>query len=92
MLECQIQKQIIDYLENNQYYVIKLISTTKAGIPDLLCIREGKCIFIEVKRPPARARPLQLHRMKELQKYGAIAFVAHSVEEVKTVLEQTYKI
>jgi Holliday junction resolvase len=87
MLENQIQKQIIDYLEKNKWYVIKLISTTKAGIPDLCAIRDGTTIFIEVKRKGCHPRPLQEHRMNELTEHGVLAFVADSVVEVISKIE-----
>ena len=87
MLENQIQKQIIDYLEKNKWYVIKLISTTKAGIPDLCAIRDGTTIFIEVKRKGCHPRPLQEHRMNELTEHGVLAFVATSLEVVASKLK-----
>jgi len=87
-LESCVQREIIAYLESCGWYVVKLIQTNKNGICDLLIVREGKCIFVEVKRPGARARALQEYRMNELIQHGATAFVTHSVEEVKTVLNQ----
>ena len=48
-LESIIQREIIVHLERDGWYVIKLIQTNKNGIPDLLCIRDGKCMFVEVK-------------------------------------------
>ena len=81
-LESIIQREIITHLVGAGWYVVKLLQTNCNGIPDLLCIRDGKCVFIEVKRQGARARPLQLHRIKELQAHGVTSFVAHSVDEV----------
>ena len=82
-LESSIQCDIINHLERCGWYVVKLIQTNKNGIPDLLCIREGKCMFVEVKRPPARARPLQKYRLNELIKYGVTAIVAYSIDDLK---------
>ena len=84
-LESIIQRKIIAYLEVEGWFVVKLIQTNKNGIPDLLCIRKGISMFIEVKRPPARARPLQVYRIKELINHGVVAIVAHSVEEIKVL-------
>jgi Holliday junction resolvase len=84
-LESSIQRDIINHLERCGWYVVKLIQTNKNGIPDLLCISEGKCMFVEVKRPPARARPLQIHRINELMNHGVSAIVAHSIDDLKLI-------
>jgi len=81
--ESIIQREIIRHLEGEDWFVLKLIQTNKNGIPDLLAIRQGKSIFVEVKRAGAKARPLQEYRMKEIHLKGVNSFVAHSVEELK---------
>lgn len=70
MLEQQIQSKIIKNLEKEGWYVVKLITTTKAGIPDLLCLKNGRTVFIEVKRPGGKVSELQRLRMAELLKQG----------------------
>jgi Holliday junction resolvase len=71
MTEQQIQKKRIVQLEKEGYYVIKLISTNKNGIPDLIALHKDKGIlFSEVKRPGLKPRPLQLYRIKELLEHG----------------------
>lgn len=70
MLEQQIQSKIIKNLEKEGWYVVKLITTTKAGIPDLLCLKQGRAVFIEVKRPGGKTSALQRLRMAELLKQG----------------------
>ena len=71
MTEQQIQKKRIDQLEAEGYYVLKLISTNKNGIPDLVAMHPDKGIlFSEVKTPKGRVSELQKFRIKELLKYG----------------------
>jgi Holliday junction resolvase len=71
MKEQQIQTKKIKELEAQGYYVIKLISTNKNGIPDLIAIPpNADVLFIEVKGPNGKASKLQEYRMKELQDYG----------------------
>jgi Holliday junction resolvase len=74
MTESKVQKKKIDELEAQGYYVIKLISTNKNGIPDLLALKKG-CVpwFIEVKKKNGKASELQKYRIKELKKHGFIA-------------------
>ena len=65
MLEQAIQKKITDRLKKEGWTVVKLIKTTMNGIPDLMALRNGETMFIEVKRPTGKGAPLQeysLHR------------------------------
>jgi Holliday junction resolvase-like predicted endonuclease len=71
MTESQIQSKKIKELEEQGYYVIKLMKTNKNGIPDLIAIpRDSDVIFVEVKTKTGKVSPLQDFRIKELQSYG----------------------
>ncbi len=68
--ESKIQSKIIQDLENQGYYVLKLIQTNKPGIPDLLALKQNEVYFVEVKTDKGKANKLQLYRHKELEKFG----------------------
>jgi len=69
--EQQIQAKRIKELEEQGYYVIKLIKTNKNGIPDLIAIPpDSDVIFSEVKKPGGKLSKLQEYRLKELKDYG----------------------
>lgn len=71
MTEQQIQAKRIKELEEQGYYVIKLIKTNKNGIPDLIAIPpDSDVIFSEVKKPGGKLSKLQEYRLKELKDYG----------------------
>jgi hypothetical protein len=71
MKEQQIQSKKIKELEAQGYYVIKLISTNKNGIPDLIAIpKNSDVLFVEVKKPDGRVSKLQEYRLKELNEHG----------------------
>ncbi len=71
MTEQQIQKKRINELEEQGYYVLKLIKTNKNGIPDLIAIcKDAEVLFSEVKTPKGKVSALQQYRMKELRKHG----------------------
>jgi Holliday junction resolvase len=72
MSESKIQNRIIKNLERDGFYVVKLIQTTKNGIPDLLAIKHGVAYFVEVKDLGEIPTPLQLQRFKELRKAGCV--------------------
>lgn len=70
MLEQKIQSKIIKKLELNGWYVVKLIKTSKNGIMDLMALRNGITIFIEVKQPNGVLSEIQKYRIKELTSQG----------------------
>jgi Holliday junction resolvase len=70
MTEQQIQSKRIKELESEGYYVIKLVTTNKNGIPDLIALKPNEVLFSEVKRPNGRLSKLQEYRLKELEGYG----------------------
>ena len=72
MNEQQIQTKIKRKLIERGWYVTKLIKTSTNGIPDLLAIKYGKAMFIEVKREGGKLSPIQELRIEELKAAGAI--------------------
>ena len=71
MKEQQIQTKKIEELEKQGYYVIKLITTNKNGIPDLIAIPPNSdVLFVEVKQPTGILTKLQKYRIKELNNHG----------------------
>ena len=80
--EAQIQRGMLVKLESLGWYVIKLIQTNKNGIPDLLCHKDGRTMYIEVKRPRHKPRALQVVRMRELMKAGIWSFVMSDISEL----------
>ena len=88
MREQPIQTKIIEYLTSNGGYAVKVVQATKAGVPDVVCCLHGKFIAIEVKKPKLNASPLQDYNVKRVEAAGGIAFVAHSLDEVKQELNR----
>jgi len=71
MTEQQIQSKRIKELEEQGYYVLKLIKTNKNGIPDVLAINpDAADIFSEIKTKTGKLSKLQEYRLKELSTFG----------------------
>ena len=70
MSEAKYQSKLIKQYEAEGYYVLKLISTNKAGIPDLVALKPDDVKFIEVKGKLTKVSPLQEYRIKELKNLG----------------------
>ena len=71
MTEQKIQAKRIQELEDEGYYVIKLLKTNKNGIPDLIAIPPNcDVLFSEIKKPGGKVSKLQEYRLKELDNHG----------------------
>jgi Holliday junction resolvase len=68
--ESKRQSKIINQLTKEGWLCVKLIKTNKNGIPDLMCLKNGITMFIEVKRPNGKLSELQKIRIKQLQDLG----------------------
>lgn len=47
-------------------------------MPDLIALKDGRVVFIEVKRPGQKPRPLQEYRHKKLREAGFEVIIATS--------------
>jgi len=75
------QTKIINQYKKEGWYVINLIKTNKNGIPDLLCLKDGKKpTFIECKEKLDTLKPLQQFRLDELKELGFEAFVSKALK------------
>lgn len=69
------QNKVIKFLESNGYLVLKTIRLNKNGYPDLFAMKENKPnLWIEIKEEKDTLKPLQKHRINELNMYGNFAF------------------
>jgi hypothetical protein len=58
-----------------------------SGVPDLLCLKNGRAVFLEVKQPGKKPTDLQVHRIKEIREIGgAVAEVVTSKKEAEEIL------
>lgn len=96
MKESSVQTKILKYLKSIDCYTVKVISATKAGIPDIIGCYKGRFIAIECKTPTTKnnVSELQKFNIEAIHKAQGFAIVAWDVEGVKTFiesLEQWYK-
>lgn len=80
--EAAIQRQVMKALEKEGWTCVKLIQTSMNGMPDLLCMRHGMTMFVEVKSETGEASPMQLHRIQQLKMNGFGAYVVSSVKQL----------
>ena len=103
--EHDIQTAIIQYLTVMGFFVWRnnsgmiavgegkyrrMIKMGVAGLPDVFALKGGVLYGIEVKRPKGKPTDLQLMQIQALNKHGAKAFIAHSVDEVVEKINENH--
>jgi len=81
--ESKIQTDIIRYVKSLTGYVLRPITCTEAGHPDIICLVQGTMFGIEVKQPGKNPTALQKKRLEQIESAGGCGIVAHSVDDVK---------
>lgn len=64
------QQQLIKEWTARGYKVLKIIRLNENGYPDLLCLKDGKSLWIESKEEKDTLKPLQKKRIDELRSNG----------------------
>ena len=90
--EQQIQTKIKKYAEGKGWIVIKTIKLSEAGFPDLFMFKNGKTIFIEVKKPGGIISPLQELRQRQLREQGFTCEVIDNLEQFKNEISRENRI
>ena len=89
MSEQQIQSAIIKRIEARGGYIVKVITASRSGVPDLLVCWEGNFIGFEVKMPTTRTNvsKLQQYNLQKVVESGGRSAVVWSVEQVDEILD-----
>lgn len=83
-MESKLQANIIRYLKSKGGFILTINGATLKGIPDILCLFNGKLLAIEVKLPNKKPTKLQLSMIDKLNQAGAIAYVENDLQFNKT--------
>jgi Holliday junction resolvase len=81
-MESKIQAKIKARFEQAGWIVVKLIQTNCNGIPDLMCLKGGKTVFVEVKQPGKKPTELQQFRHDQLPQNGFQVFILSSEKDI----------
>lgn len=82
--ESKIQTAIISYIKSiPASYVLRPITCTESGHPDIVCLVQGRMFGIEVKQPGKNPTALQTKRLRQIESAGGCGIVARSVDDVK---------
>lgn len=89
MLESQIEKLLVKEVKKRNGIALKITSPSMAGLPDrLVLLPKGRIIFVELKRPGGKPRPLQVAVHNTLFKLGfPVAVIDSQYGILKLLLE-----
>jgi len=76
------QAKLKKHWQDNGYFVINLIRVTPIGMPDLICIKPNKVIFVESKEDNDRLSPLQKIWLNRLTSLGYECYVNYTIWKI----------
>jgi len=85
--EAQIEAKVVKYCREHGIYTRKFSSPAHRGVPDRICIKDGRVLFLELKRPGNTATTLQEHEIKLLRTAGVRAEIATGFAEARAAID-----
>lgn len=74
-LESRTQQRLIADLKKRGWLVVKVSLCSMPGFPDIVALKDGQTIFVEVKRPNGKTRPLQDYAHEKIKQHGGTVLV-----------------
>lgn len=84
--ERSIRNSINTYLKDQNWFVMPLSDKWFKGFPDLLCLKEGRVVFLEIKKVGGKVAPIQEYFRSKINSCGVEAYIVFSLQEAKYVL------
>jgi Holliday junction resolvase len=83
MKESDILKQVRDYLRWHGWYIYRNHQSlgSHKGLSDLTAIRDGKTIWIEIKKPGGKPSDHQIKFAQEIESHGGIYLIITRIED-----------
>ena len=88
--EAYVQSKLIDGLTQRGWWARKITSPSRNGIPDVVAARDGRVIWIEVKRDGDCKGPTrdETREMRVMSEHGLECRVVTGRSEVNDILEE----
>lgn len=65
----------------------KLVCPGTTGVPDRICMVGGRVVFVEVKAPGEKPRPIQTRRIQQLRDLGFHVIVLDDIDGIEEVAD-----
>lgn len=88
MLEKDIEKYFVRRIKEIGGKAYKFVSPGNSGVPDrMVCLPGGTVVFVELKAPGKTPRPIQIHQIGILRKFGFQVEIVDSKESADTLAD-----
>lgn len=88
-LEKVLERRLGQYCKDHGILYIKGKATGQKGFPDRMLIRNGKVLFLELKRKGCKPSPLQLNWLLKLRTQGVSAEWTDSYADAVEAIERS---
>ena len=88
MIESQVERYLHSKVTAYYGMCLKFVSPGTAGIPDRIVIHRGRILFVELKRPGEKPRPLQKVRARQMRAAGAMVYCISSTYQVDKLMRE----
>lgn len=91
--EAEIRSQVKQYLEWKGWFVFYHLQGLGSypGLPDLQAVKEGRTLYIEIKRPGGRQSAKQKQFQQDLEAAGGVYMLVDSIKKILRYLNYNYK-
>jgi hypothetical protein len=86
-LESDLQSDIIDFAHVRGWFCEKIESRSGRAIMDLVGIRRGRTVWVEVKRDGEEPRPQQAKRARDMKAQGAEVYCVDNMEDARRIFK-----
>jgi hypothetical protein len=85
--ESEIRAQVKEYLELQGWFVFYHLQGLGSypGLPDLQAVKNGRTLYIEIKRPGGRQSEKQKKFQHNLEAAGAKYIIARGIEDIRNI-------
>ena len=82
--ESEIRAQVKEFLEWQGWFVFYHLQGLGSypGLPDLQAVKDGRTIYIEIKRPSGRQSDKQKKFQQDLEAAGGIYILAQKIDDL----------
>lgn len=93
LAEAQVLVQVKEYLTYRGWLVMRIHQSlgSKPGLPDLICLKNRKTIYVECKSQRAGAKlsgPQEIMR-REIEEHGGVYVLARCIDDVEVFADVT---
>jgi len=83
MLESELKKKVLRMLKSEFPHVwfYKVSDKFCSGLPDIIMCFNGHLVGLELKRPGAKPRPLQVLILEKIRKAGGFAMCSDNLDQ-----------